>query len=92
MEWALLLLVAAAAAAYVAWPREDLGLADGSEVEALRARRSILLRELAEFDDDLAAGRISEEDRHRGRRALAPELRAVTEELDARGERREAGS
>lgn len=81
MEWALLVLVAAAAALYVGWPAGDLELADTSEVDGLRGRREELLAELAEFDADLAMGRITEDERRSGRRAVAPELRAVTERL-----------
>ncbi len=92
MEWALLLVVAAAAAAYVGWPRGDDGFLDASEADRLRERRSELLSELAEFDSDLATGRISEDDRRSGRRAVAPELRSVTERLRDLGEPVEAGS
>ena len=81
MEWLLLLLVAAAAAAYVGWPRGVLELADGSEADGLHNRRATLLDELAEFDADLEMGRISEDERRSGRRAIAPELRTVTERL-----------
>jgi hypothetical protein len=86
MEWVLLLLVAAAAAAYVGWPRGDATFLDRSEGDRLRQRRSQLMRELAEFDSDLAQGRISDEDRRAGRRAVAPELRALTERLRDLGE------
>ena len=81
MEWLLLLLVAGGAATYVGWPRGSLMLAPGSEREELRNRRAELLDELAEFDADLEMGRISEDERRSGRRAIAPELRAVTERL-----------
>lgn len=91
MEWALLLIVAAAAAAYVGWPRDDATFLDSSEADRLRQRRTQLLRELAEFDADLAQGRISEDDRRSGRRAVAPELRSVTERLRALGESVEVG-
>ena len=81
MEWLLLLLVAAVAATYVGWPRGSLELIDGTEADRLRDRRTELLAELDEFDADLAMGRIAEDERRSGRRAIAPELRAVTEQL-----------
>jgi hypothetical protein len=92
MEWVLLLLVAAAAAAYVGWPRDEALFTDASEADRLRQRRSELLDELAEFDSDLAQGRIAEGERRSGRRAVAPELREVTERLRALGEPLEVGS
>jgi len=92
MEWVLLLLVAAAAAAYVGWPRDEVMFADVSEADRLRQRRSELLDELAEFDSDLEQGRIAEDERRSGRRAVAPELREVTERLRTLGEPVEVGS
>lgn len=92
MEWVLLLLIAAAAAAYVGWPREGAVFVDISEADRLRERRNELLDELAEFDSDLALGRISEDERRTGRHALAPELREVTEQLRDLGEPLEAAS
>ena len=92
MEWALLLALAAAAAAYVGWPRGDATFLESSEVDRLQERRAELLDELAELDADLAQGRISEDDRRAGRHAIAPELRAVTERLRDLGEPAEAGS
>ena len=92
MEWALLLVVAAIAAAYVGWPRADAGLLDDTEADRLRERRLELLGELGEFDRDLAEGRISEADRRAGRHEIAPELRSVTERLRELGEPVEVGS
>src|SRR5690606_4105547 len=89
IEFALLLLVAAVAAAYVAFPRAEPEPAE-PDVEELRAQREELLRELRDLDEDAAAGRISPENRAAGRRALAPRLRAVTEALRERGEDLEA--
>ncbi|MBM3140938.1 MAG: hypothetical protein FJZ92_12215 [Chloroflexi bacterium] len=89
-EFAVLVVLALLVAAYVALPRRGDGAA-GSEgagedaVDALRARRTELLAALRELDEDLAAGRIAADDRAAGRRALAPELRSVTEALRAHG-------
>jgi hypothetical protein len=89
MEWLLFALIALAAAAYIVIPRANRDVpADAGD--ALRAERAGLLALLRELDDDLAAGRISPEDRTEGRRAIAPRLREVTEALDSLGEPREA--
>ncbi len=85
MEWILLLAVAIATAAYIGWPHTPPEQSEDDEVATLRDRRTVLLTELRDFDTDLANGRISDEDRHAGRRALAPELREVTERLRALG-------
>ena len=80
MEWAVLLLFALAAAAWIG--RGLLPARSGAEpVEALLASRAALLLELRELDEDEAASRISAADRLAGRRALAPDLRSVTEAL-----------
>ena len=92
MEWVILLLVAAAAAVYVGWPRGEGTFLDASAADRLRERRAALLAELQEFDRDLDMGRISTEDRRSGRRALAPALRAVTEQLRDLDEPLEVGS
>lgn len=86
MEWVLLLVLAVVAALLVALPLRGAGTeVEGADVERLSDERALLLAELRELDDDLAADRISVGDRHAGRAALAPRLRAVTEQL------REAG-
>lgn len=88
MEWAVLVLLAAVAAALIVLPlRGWSGGPSPFELEqwALLEERAGLYAELHELDEDAAAGRISAEDRMRGRRALAPRLRSVTEELRARG-------
>ena len=84
MEWLVLALFAFAAALLVGlpWTRPVEAPAGTRELEEQRER---ILADLAELDLDLAEGRISTNDRLEGRRALAPELRAVTEELRARG-------
>ena len=89
MEWLVLALLAALAAAPIATPLRRGGGApapDGAAgLEALAAERRTLLAELRELDDDAAAGRISAADRLAGRRALAPRLRAAVEALRAAG-------
>lgn len=86
MEWLLLLLVALVTALYIAWPRVDLDERANDEIATLHERQAVLLAELRDFDADLANGRISEDDRRSGRRALAPDLRDVTERLRLLGE------
>lgn len=85
MEWAVLALFAGIAAVGIGLPWMRGGAA-GARVDVLREQRERLLAELVELDHDLAEGRIGTADRLEGRRALAPELRAVTEALRARGE------
>lgn len=85
MEWLLLLAVAIAAATYIGWPHVVLDESEDVEVTTLRDRRTVLLAELRDFDRDLANGRISEDDRRAGRRAVGPELREVTERLRSLG-------
>lgn len=85
MEWAVLALFTLGAAALVGLPwTRPVGAPTGTD--DLRELRARLLGDLAELDMDLAEGRISATDRLEGRRALAPELRAVTERLRALGE------
>ncbi len=71
----------AALAIGLPWTR-PVGAPSG-RLEELRDRRASLLAELVELERDLAEGRISTTDRIEGRRALAPDLRAVTDALRA---------
>jgi hypothetical protein len=88
MEFVVLALFALGAAVAIGLPwTRPIEAAAG--IEELRARRAGLLTELAELDTDLAEGRIAPADRIAGRRALAPELRRVTEQLHALGAGRE---
>jgi hypothetical protein len=85
MEFVVLALFAALAAVFIGLPRR----ANASPMigsDELRERRERLLQELRDLDADASEGRISGDDRLEGRRAVAPELRAVTEELRARGD------
>lgn len=87
MEWVVLLVFAAAAAALIVLPSRrdrDRPSSEASHAALIEQRRE-LYAELRELDEDMAAGRIAAEDRALGRRALAPRLRAVTEELRALG-------
>ena len=88
MEWLVLVVLVLLAAAFIALPHRASGDRQ-AEAEltqaALIEERRLLLSELRELDEDAAAGRISSEDRLAGRRALAPRLRAVTEELQGAG-------
>ncbi|MGE0229154.1 MAG: hypothetical protein AB7I38_10595 [Dehalococcoidia bacterium] len=80
----MLVVFAAVAAALVGVPYTRRHGGDSSadaRVERLIEQRRELYAELRELDDDAAAGRISADDRVRGRRALAPRLRGVTEAL-----------
>ncbi len=85
MEWLVLAAVAVTAALLVGlpWTRP---VRTPDDATALLERRGMLLADLQELDLDLAEGRISADDRLEGRRALAPELRAVTEQLRAQGQ------
>jgi hypothetical protein len=90
-EWLVFAIVAALAAAFIAWPREqDTARSSRPEAEELRSERRAILAELREIDDDVLAGRIAPEDRAEARRALAPQLRHVTEALRDLGEERDA--
>jgi hypothetical protein len=85
IEFAVLALFAALAAAYVGVPRAERAPSMAGSDE-FHERRERLLQELRDLDGDAREGRISADDRLEGRRAVAPELRAVTEELRSRGE------
>lgn len=86
MEWLVLALFAGAAALAIGLPWTRTLEAAAGRLEALRERRAFLVSELVELDHDLAEGRISAADRIEGRRALAPELRAVTDALRSHGD------
>ena len=88
MEWALLMVFAGLAALAVGVPLRSraAGIDLGADEERLREERLLVLAELRELDDDASAGRISAADRHAGRRALAPRLRAAHEALRALGD------
>ena len=83
MEWLVLALFAAAAAAVIGLPllRSRETALEGVDGAELAEERRTLVAELQELDDDTASGRISADERRDGRRALAPRLRAVTEAL-----------
>jgi hypothetical protein len=85
MEFAVLALFAALAAAFIGVSRGS-GASSPVASDELHERRERLLQELRDLDADAGEGRISADDRMEGRRALAPELRTVTEELQRRGE------
>lgn len=83
MEWLVLALFAALAAAVIGLPllRPREAALEGVDGAELVEERRTLVAELRELDDDAASGRISADERRDGRRALAPRLRAVTEAL-----------
>ena len=91
MEFGVLGLFAALAAAFIGLPRRAHAPPPIGSDE-LRERRERLLQELRDLDTDASEGRISGDDRLEGRRAVAPELRAVTEELRARGDALSSGA
>lgn len=94
MEWALLALFALIAAVLIGLPRVSLldGRDGATDARALREEHRQLMAELRDLDDDASAGRISAADRRDGRRALAPQLRAVSEALREAGERVSEGA
>ena len=96
MEWLVLVLFAALAAAVVGAPlwSSGRGVHVASEAGAtdLVEEHGRLLAELRELDEDEASGRISAAERQGGRRALAPRLRAVTEALREAGVDARAGA
>jgi len=83
MEWVLFAAIVLVTAAFVAHgarsPRDELAEPETAS-EAIEERH-LLLAELDEVDAELAAGRLTAEERRERRRALGPRLRAVTEEL-----------
>ncbi len=89
MEWLVLLLFAALAAAFIGIGLPLRGRRGDDATDAtdrLREEHGRLLTDLRELDDDAASGRVSAEDRRAGRRALAPRLRTVTEALREAGD------
>ena len=86
MEWVLLVAFALAAASMVALPLRTGAEQSVADTASSAAERQRLLAELRELDDDMAAGRISADDRQAGRRAIAPQLRTVTEQLRDAGD------
>ena len=86
MEWVLLVAFALAAASMVALPLRTSAEPSANDNGSSAAERTRLLAELRELDDDMAAGRISADDRQAGRRAIAPQLRAATEQLREAGD------
>jgi hypothetical protein len=86
MEWLVLVAFIGIAVLLVTGPGRSSAVVGGGADDGSLAERRTLLAELRELDEDLAAGRISPDDRLAGRRALAPRLRAVTETLRAQGD------
>ena len=83
MEWLVFVALIAVAAALIGARLPVARARTDDTLATIEAQRAALLAELAELDDDAAAGRITGEDRLAGRRALAPRLRAVTESARA---------
>jgi hypothetical protein len=83
VEWVLLAAIVLVTAAFVAHAARSPGaeLAEPETASEAIEARHLLLAELEEVDAELAAGRLTAEERRERRRALAPRLRAVTEEL-----------
>ena len=96
MEWAVLVLFAALAAAVVGAPlwrgARPRPASEAGGATDLVEEHGRLLAELRELDEDEASGRISAAERQGGRRALAPRLRAVTEALREAGVDARAGA
>jgi hypothetical protein len=91
MEWLVFVLVVAAVALFIAWPRRADLVPAHSELIDLRGQREALLAELREVEDDALAGRITEDDRREARRLLGVRLRHVTEALRDLGDTPERG-
>ncbi|MFA7248816.1 MAG: hypothetical protein WC273_04220 [Dehalococcoidia bacterium] len=86
MEWLVLAALAALAAIYIALPRREDAQPDreaGATADDLRAQRDELVAALRDLDDDVAAGRMTAEDRRRGRQEIGEHLRDVMELLRA---------
>lgn len=81
MEWMLFVLFVFAAALYIGWPRRGDVTTHVDTVAELREEFDELTRVLRELDEDLAAGRISSDDRLRTRGAIGSRLRQVVEAL-----------
>ena len=93
MEWVVLVLFAALAAAVVGAPLwRGAPASEAGGATDLVEEHGRLLAELRELDEDEASGRISAAERQGGRRALAPRLRAVTEALREAGVDARAGA
>ena len=88
MEWFVLVVFSSTAALLIGLPlwREQSAALITPTTTALQEQREVLLLELSELDEDLASGRISADERLAARRALAPRLRTITEELRATGD------
>ena len=87
MEWLVLLAFVAVAAVLIGFPWRGgtTPARDEAELDGLWQERTRLIDELRDLDNDAATGRLSAADRRAGRRAVAPQLREVTEALRSRG-------
>lgn len=87
MEWLVLIAFVGVAALLIGFPWRGgtTPTRDEAELNGLWQERERLLEELRDLDNDAATGRLSAADRQAGRRAVAPQLREVTEALRSRG-------